>query len=352
MKQYKKQLVHQCRKPWQAPYHRWQPHRSGYQCSACGERAHQALTADTIADKLAQQCPQMLLEEEHPEQHSPHRPIQKKLTRAQIIANLLAKQIANQPESQHTLEETKGYLRCAACGLNVHKRTNESAFHSFVQGRCINQLYDQSHPHHSSHTLWQKGDKLNCQNCGTHTQLDAQQRPILTAVLRKPCKGAPIGASPPITEIFRRQTAQVSQSADSQVTSPSEPCQAVVQDTAQIQGGDEPQPNQDLRARPGLADSTSPIVPRHLTYQTDTTALHESSLSTVLRPETTPWAPGHDTQPLAQQWQQAQAPQTPAAKKQRSAETHRDWPETHIDETQEDATSESSHEHDFEVDYF
>ena len=154
-KQRKKQLVNQCRKPWQAPYHRWQPHQSGYQCSACGERVHQALTASTIDDKLTQHCPQLLLEEEYPEHHSPHKPIQEKVTRAQVIARLLENQNAKQPESQHTLEETKGYLRCKTCGLNVHKRANEGAFLGFAQGQCINQLYDQGHPGHASHTLWQ-----------------------------------------------------------------------------------------------------------------------------------------------------------------------------------------------------
>ena len=79
-KQHKKQLVQHCRKPWQAPFHRWQPHRSGYQCSACGERIHQALTAATIEDRLAQICPQLQIEENYPEHHSPHKPIQKKIT--------------------------------------------------------------------------------------------------------------------------------------------------------------------------------------------------------------------------------------------------------------------------------
>ena len=58
-KQHKKQLVQQCRKPWQAPLHRWQPHRSGYQCSACGERVHQGLTASNIEDKLTQDCSEL-----------------------------------------------------------------------------------------------------------------------------------------------------------------------------------------------------------------------------------------------------------------------------------------------------
>ena len=240
-------------------------HTAAAQCSACGERVHQALSAQTIEEKLAQHCLQLQLEEEHPDQRSPHKAIQQKLTRAQIIANLLAKQTAQQPESQHTLEETKSYLRCTACGLNVHKRTNEAAFLHFVQSKCINQLYDQSHDGHTSHTLWQKGDKLTCQTCGTHTQLDAQQRPILTAVLKTQRKGAPIGASPPLTEIFRRQTAQASQPGTQTTRSSPVPSPAEAHDKTKIQAGHEPQPLQDLRAPPGIGDNTSPIVPRQLT---------------------------------------------------------------------------------------
>ena len=41
--------------------------------------------ASIIEDKLTQQCPQLVIEEEHPVLHSPHEPIQKKVTRAQLI---------------------------------------------------------------------------------------------------------------------------------------------------------------------------------------------------------------------------------------------------------------------------
>ena len=55
-------------------------------------------------------------------------------SRKRAPANLLAKQTNQQSDSQHTLEETKGYLKCANCGNSVHKRTNEDAFQAFVQG--------------------------------------------------------------------------------------------------------------------------------------------------------------------------------------------------------------------------
>ena len=242
-KQHKKQLVQHCTKP----YHRWQPHRSGYQCSACGIRVHQALTAPTIEERLGQPCPQIQIDEEYPEQSSPHKPIQRKLTRAQVVANLLEKQAQQQPGSAHTLEETKGYLRCTTCGQSIHKRTNEAAFTAYVQGPCINQLYDQVHSGHNSHLLWQKGDKIQCKHCGTQTHTDAQGRPIITATLQKSCKGAPIAASPPISEIFKRQTAKASQAGQLDLT-PEEPGTTVSASTAKLQAGHETQPNLELSA--------------------------------------------------------------------------------------------------------
>ena len=202
----------------QAPCHRWQPHRSGYQCSACGIRVHQALTAPTIEERLEQPCPQIQLEEEYPDQSSPHKPISRKLTRAQVIANLLEQQAQQQPASAHTLEETKGYLRCTTCGQSTHKRTNEAAFKAYVQSPCINQLYEHTHSGHSNHLLWQRGDKIHCKHCGTQAHTDAQGRPILTATLQKSCKGAPIAASPPISELFKRQTAKASQAGQHDLT--------------------------------------------------------------------------------------------------------------------------------------
>ena len=47
-KQYKKQLIAQCTRPWTAPHHRWAPHRSGHQCGVCGTRVHQALIVQVI----------------------------------------------------------------------------------------------------------------------------------------------------------------------------------------------------------------------------------------------------------------------------------------------------------------
>ena len=86
-KQRKKRLVTQCHKPWTAPHHRWEPHRSGFHCSACGIRLHQALTVPVIEERLGQQCPLLNIDETRPDQRS-QATIPKKLTRAQVLRNI------------------------------------------------------------------------------------------------------------------------------------------------------------------------------------------------------------------------------------------------------------------------
>ena len=73
-KQYKKQLIATCSKPWQAPFHRWAPHRSGHQCGACGLRVHQALTVPVLEERLAEECPQLSVEAQLPTPEKPHHP--------------------------------------------------------------------------------------------------------------------------------------------------------------------------------------------------------------------------------------------------------------------------------------
>lgn len=58
----------------------------------CGLRIHQALTVQTIEDRLQQACPQLTLEAQQTEQPSPHKALPKKMTRIQVIQQLLAKQ--------------------------------------------------------------------------------------------------------------------------------------------------------------------------------------------------------------------------------------------------------------------
>ena len=235
-KQYKKQLIAKCKTPWQAPSHRWVPHRSGYQCGACGVRVHQALTVQVLEEHHNADCPQLSIEE--PEPDSPHQPMPKKQTRQQVIKKLLQQQQEEAPpKHQHEFDETAGYLRCVKCGANVHKRSNEQLFQAFVQGQCLDQPYTATHEGHTSHALRQKGSKVTCTQCGLSLHLDAQQRLILTGAIKKPCKGSGISGSPPLTEIFRKQAAQASQqkspedstSGTSQTT---QPAPQVVQETS------------------------------------------------------------------------------------------------------------------------
>ena len=311
-KQHKKQLVKLCTKAWQAPMHRWQPHRSGYQCSACGIRVHQALTASTIEERIQQPCPQIQLDEAHPDMHSPHKPIHRKATRAQLIASLLEKQAQQQSDSAHTLEETKGYLRCTTCGQSIHKRTNED------QGPCVNQPFEQDHSGHATHLLWQRGDRIHCKHCGTQTHTDAQGRPIATATLQKACKGAPIAASPPLSEFFKRQTPAA--------TTPGKPDTKPGGSTAQgsgttskTQAGHDTQPTMGYLASAPSQTNLSPLVPRQLQYSA---ATRQAEAPMASHNRDSCGDTGHEPQPESQApWQMPHAPQAllpHAAKRGRS----------------------------------
>ena len=191
----------------------------------------------------------------------------KKLTRAQVIADLLNQQKEQKSDSQRTLEETKGYLKCTTCGNSVHKRTNEDAFQAFVKGPCINQLYEQSHPGHVSHVLWQRGDRLQCKNCGTQTQLDAHSRPILTNAFRKNCKGAAPAGSPPLTEIFRRQNAKASPADGRHAASGIEATLTPGPlPSASVPAGHDTQPEGIPQAPDQTRENISPLAPRQLKY--------------------------------------------------------------------------------------
>ena len=154
-----------------------------------------------------------------PEPPSPHQPLPKKLTRQQVIKQFLQQQAAETPPPErHQLEETTGYMKCVRCGCNVHKRCNEQTFQTFVDGPCLDREYVLPHGGHASHALWQKGPKVTCTHCGLSLHLDGQNRVILTGAIRKPCKGAANGGSPPLTEYFRSQPSQAAQQAPQPAT--------------------------------------------------------------------------------------------------------------------------------------
>ena len=118
-KHYKKQLIAQCKHPWQAPSHRWVPHRSGYQCGACGVRVHQGLTVQALEEHINAESQQLSIEAQLATPERPQQPLPKKQTRQQVIKQLLQQQkAAATPQQQHEFEETTGYLRCVKCGAN------------------------------------------------------------------------------------------------------------------------------------------------------------------------------------------------------------------------------------------
>ena len=91
-KQRKKDLVNQCRQPWTPQHHRWEPHRGGYHCSACGAQMHQGLTASLLDERLHEQCnkcSQLQLDEHRPAVPPLAPELTKKPTRAQLIRQLL-----------------------------------------------------------------------------------------------------------------------------------------------------------------------------------------------------------------------------------------------------------------------
>ena len=209
-KQYKKELVNRCRKQWADNHHHWEPHqRSGFQCRSCGIRMHQSLTTEILETRLNEDCPQMLIDDGPISAEAPA-PLSRKPTRAQQIKSLLDQQPEHPKPGQHQLAETTGYLKCLVCGINVHKRVNEAAFNTFIQSPCVNQAYTQAHTGHPSHALWRTGEKVKCNQCGTHWNLDGELRIIATQALHKPCKGAGAKGSPPISDFFKKKPEQSS----------------------------------------------------------------------------------------------------------------------------------------------
>ena len=104
-----------------------------------------------LEERLAEECPQLSVEAQLPTPEKPRQAMPKKLTRTQVIKQLLQQQETTKPPpGQHYLEETAGYLKCVRCGTNVHKRSNEQTFQTFVQGTCLDQPYQQEHAGHTT----------------------------------------------------------------------------------------------------------------------------------------------------------------------------------------------------------
>lgn len=200
----------------------------------------------------------------------------------------------NKPGKEtHELEETKGFLRCGKCGCSAYKRTNEAAFQAFVQGPCIDQAYEQAHAGRPSHSLWQKGERVNCRHCGVHIHLDTQQ-PIMTGALQKMCKGAAVSGS--LVELFRRQAEKASQSQHHYL--PQAGNTTIAKQTPPSTGdaapaGHEPQPSlvtpQKMASQ---VPSASLLAPKKLTFSEATgtlDALHTTSLAAATTTEAHNW---------------------------------------------------------------
>ena len=139
-KQYKRELVKQCGKSWAENHHRWEPHRSGYQCTACGARVHQGLTKSILETRLHEDCPQVRIEDAY-SLPAKAEPLAKKLTRAQVIKDLLHRQQQQTPaHDEHQYAETTGYLKCLKCGVNTHTKESRglpALHHIQVRGSSI-----------------------------------------------------------------------------------------------------------------------------------------------------------------------------------------------------------------------
>ena len=126
-RQHKNDLAKQCTKPWQPSQHRWEPHRSGYHCSACRTRMHQGLTTPVLEARLKETCAQLQVDTTSQEPGPEAAPLTKKPTRAQ---------------------KTKGYLNCTKCGTSIHKRINEAAFQEYVSSQCLDCAFPGEHGGH------------------------------------------------------------------------------------------------------------------------------------------------------------------------------------------------------------
>ena len=60
---------------------------------------------------------------------------------------------------------------------------------------------------HRTHNLWQTRERVRCAQCGTQWHLDGQKRIITTQALTKPCKGAGLKGSPPLSEFLKGDAA-------------------------------------------------------------------------------------------------------------------------------------------------
>ena len=110
----------------------------------------------------------------------------------------------------------------------------------------------------------------------------------------------------------------------------------------------------DTQPRTSQADSTSPLVPRQLNYH-DVTMTPSDVQHPPLLPTGMPWAPGHDTQPVAHprpRLQPTLESQTPVNQRLPLPSAQPDKVDHSSEGLREENTSESTQEQDYEVDFF
>lgn len=164
-------------------------------------RAHH----EVLEQRIHEPCQQRQFDAEMEPPPSPPKAVGKKVTRAQIIAELFKLQARRPPSlNERAFAQTPGYLKRSKCGISAHKRANDEAFNGFVNSACIDQSYDQPHKARHSHQVWRTGNRrIHCKSCGVQAHLDASDNLVLSANLRKTCKGAAIRGSPDIKELFQ-----------------------------------------------------------------------------------------------------------------------------------------------------
>ena len=146
-----------------------------------------------------------------------------------------------------------------------------------MDSKCLDQPYTEVHTGHSSHALWQKGEKVSCAQCGLSLHLDGQQRIILTGALKIPCKGAAISGSPPLPELFRKQVEQATQKANSQDDNQGQSLAQAEQDRAEYQNPNKvPRLEEPTQAFPNQRPNQGP-TPRRLHFSTALDSLNSDT---------------------------------------------------------------------------
>ena len=115
---------------------------------------HQGLTASILESRLQENCPQVLIEDARYTPPTQAEPLAKKTPGPRLSRTSY---ISSNRKPQH----------------QASKRVNEAAFQQFSQR--VDQAYTHNRSGHSTHSLWQKGDRVRCTQCGIQWHLDGEK---------------------------------------------------------------------------------------------------------------------------------------------------------------------------------